>query len=158
MAAKARKWECDCKFDGCPRPAAIKGYCESHDAQMRRRGWVGPLQLRSIHDRCRYNAAHQRVAKLWGSANQFPCIECGRKARTWAYDGTDPTELLSLSRKGGNYCFYSRYPEFYMPLCDLCHNRRDRSSAKAELNAYRQWKHAIGLQLGFIDMEAASVG
>lgn len=32
-----------CGFEGCDRPHAAKGYCNSHADQLRRRGWVGPL-------------------------------------------------------------------------------------------------------------------
>lgn len=32
-----------CSFDGCTRPYACNGYCNAHDAQMRRTGRVWPL-------------------------------------------------------------------------------------------------------------------
>jgi hypothetical protein len=71
-----------------------------------------------------YRTAHTRVSKLWGRASNYPCIACGGQAREWAYDGTDHGELTYLF-KGKYPMKYSPYPEFYMPMCLLCHRRRD---------------------------------
>ena len=35
---------------------------------------------------------------------------------------------------------YSRYPEFYMPMCPKCHKILDAGEAKAELYEYRVLK------------------
>jgi HNH endonuclease len=70
-----------------------------------------------------YDRAHLRVVRLWGKARLYPCIECGRPAQDWAYDGTDPTGE-GVKRK------YSIWPEFYMPMCHRCHLRRDKGSAR----------------------------
>jgi hypothetical protein len=65
-----------------------------------------------------YDNAHTRVVRLWGKACLYPCINCGRRARDWAYDGTDPTGQ-GIKRR------YSIWPEFYMPMCHKCHMRLD---------------------------------
>jgi hypothetical protein len=78
---------------------------------------------------------------LWGSARLYPCIECGKAAEQWAYDGTDPEELSGLQK--GYVRVYSRYPEFYMPMCRRCHTKRDedwRKELKAQFSEFMQWK------------------
>ena len=68
----------------------------------------------------RYQIAHRRVKRLWGPASDYPCVKCGGAEAHWAYDGTDPTAHVWSQR-----CFYSQWPEFYMPLCPPCHGYFD---------------------------------
>lgn len=82
------------------------------------------------------HSAHTRLHRLWGKASQYACVECGEPAREWAYDGTDPSQLYGLSDHG-SWVLYSRFPEFYMPMCFPCHRRRDGAKARQELHAYR---------------------
>lgn len=91
-----------------------------------------------------YHAAHCRLAALWGSASQYPCIRCGKPAKDWAYDGADPTQRYGTTSRG-TWLFYSAWPEFYMPMCRKCHHKRDRGVATGELREYRQLKHETGL-------------
>lgn len=63
-----------------------------------------------------YQNAHNRVRRLWGNAKLYQCVRCAGPAHDWAYDGTDPTACMGVER-----CFYSVWPEFYMPLCRNCH-------------------------------------
>lgn len=67
-----------------------------------------------------YQNAHNRVRRLWGKPTQYPCVLCNGPATQWAYDGTDPTARTGIER-----CWYSNWPEFYMPLCRTCHSRFD---------------------------------
>lgn len=69
-----------------------------------------------------YHAAHKRLAALWGSARLHPCVKCLKDAQDWAYDGTDPDELCTGGRR------WSRYPEFYMPMCKSCHKMLDNEA------------------------------
>lgn len=94
-----------------------------------------------------YGQAHRRASALWGPAKAYPCIKCGRVAGQWAYDGTDPTELMTLTRKAGSAYLYSEWPEFYMPMCVKCHRARDSAAMQAELLEYRTWKYRTGLSL-----------
>lgn len=57
---------------------------------------------------------------MWEKADQFDCISCGGSADEWAYDGTDPTEVVNDAGQR-----YSQWPEFYMPLCLPCHRSKD---------------------------------
>lgn len=75
---------------------------------------------------------------------KYMCIQCDNPAKDWAYDGTDPTQLYGL-RTGGGKSFYSRFPEFYMPMCRKCHTQRDGANTRRELEEYRTIKHQTGL-------------
>lgn len=125
-----------CSFPGCGRAVRTNGLCSTHADNLRTKGELKPIESRSIHDECRYDAAHHRVTNLWGKASQYPCIECGNQAKDWAYDRKDETELYGETVTK-SWCFYSRYPEFYMPMCGSCHRRRDMRAAAAELHEYR---------------------
>lgn len=67
-----------------------------------------------------YEAAHQRVRSLRGRASEYVC-DCGEQAAQWAYDHSDPNELVSVTRG----CVYSTDPARYTPMCALCHKRYD---------------------------------
>lgn len=84
-----------------------------------------------------YGSAHYRVARMWGPASQYPCTACGRPAAQWAYDGTDETQLYVAKRSVG---FYSLYPEFYMPMCYLCHRLLDAIWMTAEDMSLEEWQ------------------
>lgn len=96
-----------------------------------------------------FAGAHRRLHKEWGSASQYPCVkDCGRMALHWAYDGTDPTYLLGRTVDGKRmYCRYSRFPEFYMPMCARCHRAFDGETFAAELGALREWMYRTGKTL-----------
>jgi hypothetical protein len=83
-----------------------------------------------IFDPCTYEGAHDRCRKLWGRASEYLCIGigCGEQAVDWAYDGGDCTQLggpLAPADRLGGRSYYSRFPEFYMPLCRRCHKQLD---------------------------------
>lgn len=88
------------------------------------------------------SAAHGRCRRLWGSASQYPCVQCDKYAREWAYDGTDPTQKYGPSKD--SYIYYSPWPEFYMPLCFKCHKKKDMGASAAELREYRWFKQIFG--------------
>jgi hypothetical protein len=94
-----------------------------------------------IEKPCSYGAAHSRCIALWGSSSQYPCVNCGDASDHWAYDGTDPNELCGRQRS--SELVYSRYPEFYMPMCWPCHASHDakwRRDLKAQFDEFQQWK------------------
>lgn len=84
----------------------------------------------------KFHSAHERCKRLWGKAALHPCITCGGPANEWAYDGTDDSELYSPNQHG-YWNLYSRFPEFYMPMCRKCHARRDGAIARQQLHEYR---------------------
>lgn len=130
----------------CDRPRWARGYCNTHYKQWRR---VNPGAVRprvNLSPRPTHASAHGRCYSAWGSASQHGCVKCGGPAQDWAYDGTDPAQLIERTgQKAGQ--IYSAWPEFYMPMCRLCHKGLDAAKAKAELLEYRLWKFDTGLTL-----------
>ena len=162
-----------CRVEGCPRSSLGSGYCLMHQQRVRRNGHpgrVGPYRdsnkkfIDILDEWCTFVGAHQRVARLWGAASQYPCIECGRQAQDWAYDGTDPTEIYGFSREGelipgsSSGCFYSRFPEFYMPMCKKCHKRRDMGVASRQLREYRILLHYYGASFETLVEHLTAIG
>ena len=164
-----------CRINECTKPHLARGYCTGHYySEYSRKRDRGPCEVLDCDRPARYctqglsvcgmhNAriyrsqnlsdpargtadhvpgaswAHQLVEKQWGRAVTHQCINCERQARDWAYDGTDPSEILE-----GKW-LYSRWPEFYMPMCRSCHKKLDGAKQGEELREYRELKHATGL-------------
>lgn len=149
-----------CSVEGCDRPSHCKTYCYMHYYRNRKGQPMTPGYLpRRTGPRpgtglggCRnpnyngteisYAGAHARPKSLWGSASQYECVDCGKSAQQWAYDGTDPSHKLDIHKSGNSLVWFSVWPEFYMPLCVRCHRFRDDGRAKSELRAFRRLKHA----------------
>jgi hypothetical protein len=111
-----------CQFDGCERDQYSRGYCSGHYQQNK----TGSLHsLPDIEDEVSYIGVHMRCRRLWGPAHLFPCVQCGDQAKHWAYDGTDPAALQGIVASAKTPLTWSRYPEFYMPLCVSCHRCYD---------------------------------
>lgn len=137
-----------CRADDCNRPATARWLCKKHHRRARTHGdpnmvlqpWT-PRSEWHLNTDIGYAAAHSRIIGTFGAAAGNPCVQCGGPAREWAYDGTDPAEKYGPTRSG-YHCFYSVYPEFYMPMCVKCHRSRDSSQAAEELYEYRTWRIA----------------
>jgi transposase-like protein len=131
-----------CVAVGCDKKPKSLGYCSTHSVQYRKYGTVKPI--RTVWDEVTYQAAHRRCGALWGAARHHPCVVCGKPAADWAYDGTDPTERYYDARDYFNQVRtilpYSRFPEFYMPMCKACHKQRDLQELDDELEAFRDWR------------------
>jgi hypothetical protein len=122
-----------CSFGGCDRDAHARGYCQAHWAQDRAGRPLRLITKYDIRTACSYSGAHTRIRRIWGSARDYPCLECGDPAREWAYLGGDPEELYTEKpNKLLGYMAYSRFPEFYGPLCTRCHRQRDRARLHQE--------------------------
>lgn len=159
--AKRKQSAAECSTPGCKDPAhtKVRGLC----IKCEYRNKTGqPLSLPKrgrLDFPVGISHAHKRVTALWGKATLYPCIECGRPAAQWAYDGTDPTEMLGWPKNigQGSVGRYSRYPEFYMPMCKKCHARRDAADRVQELSEYRWFKSIYGslardLILAYLEM------
>lgn len=134
-----------CAAAGCDKKPTSLGYCATHNAQYRKHGTVKPI--RTVWDEVTYHGAHQRCAALWGAAKHHPCVECGKAAADWAYDGTDPTEKYYDAPDDFDAVRtilpYSRFPEFYMPMCKACHKQRDMQELNDDLEAFREWRKTM---------------
>lgn len=125
-----------CSVEGCGRPHKGKGFCEAHLRRWRHHGSTDRIVAKFQF--VTYEATHQRVSALWGSASQYRCIKCGNPAREWAYDGTDPGQLTGPIRRMSGLYYYSQWPEFYMPMCIRCHRVMDAASRVQELREFRE--------------------
>jgi len=80
-----------------------------------------------------YAGAHWRIRKTKGSASEHACIECGRTAEQWAYDGLDPDEHSGPAGPGSEWtCRYSGKPEHYAPMCRSCHKAFDNEQRQSQ--------------------------
>lgn len=80
-----------------------------------------------------YSTAHQRVRATYGAAKNYLCKWCGERAHAWAYDHTDPNQLLHQGVglwANKSPVPYSPDPSRYDPLCRSCHVKRDRYGAE----------------------------
>lgn len=119
-----------CAESDCDQYVWSRGLCSRHLSRLMRstsRAERGTTHRRTHSAQVGYSGAHGRCLGLWGSATNYCCAGCGDAAQDWAYDGTDPSQLIGPRRKGGRFVHYSAWPEFYMPLCRRCHGRRDSS-------------------------------
>jgi hypothetical protein len=131
-----------CIVDSCKtRSAPGRKMCHFHRNRMNRGvSFDIPRRKYEIGKAVSYTVAHKRVKSHFGSAKQYPCVNCGGISRDWAYDGTDPTQILGTNHSSlrKRMSWYSRYPEYYMPMCQPCHNIRDGEASATELNTYRR--------------------
>ena len=118
---------------GLHRRSEVERICSAHIRQLQSvNGKMVPI--RTILDECRLRRARARRCRaLWGGSN--PVVV--RRPADWAYDGTDPSELYDTERL---VVAYSRFPEFYMPMCKPCHKERDVERRQAERRLFREWR------------------
>ena len=69
-----------------------------------------------------------RIKRAKGPAKNYVCLHCDRTALDWAYDGTDPFELISSAGQSRGRR-YSLDVDRYLPLCRSCHNHLDGKDA-----------------------------
>lgn len=111
-----------CDVDGCERPSRRRGWCEAHYLRYRRNGHLELLDRRKAV--VGYHRAHDRIRSDKGRPDVHPCVECGKPAQQWAYDNSDPDELIGETANG-SVCRYSLSPDHYQPFCIPCHRRFD---------------------------------
>jgi hypothetical protein len=81
---------------------------------------TGPLNHNWRGDAATYGTAHTRIRVARGPAKQHRCVDCGRRADDWSYDGGDPDE-----RRDPRFGAYSLDVWRYQPRCRNCHRRHD---------------------------------
>lgn len=126
-----------CSHEGCDRLSRARGWCPKHYQRWKFRGdpntvlprsgpnGTGPLSINWRGQDVSYSGAHVRVAKQRGPAKQHRCEHCGDSAAEWAYDHSDPNELVG-DEGHGYQAPYSLSAVHYIALCVTCHRRFDR--------------------------------
>ena len=121
-----------CTIAGCTSPHEARGWCEKHWKRWRKHG--DPLKVASNGqvqgEHPAYSTVHRRIRRVRGRASAHRCIDCGRAAAEWSYDGTDPDELIG--QDSGRTMPYSTDPARYQPRCKSCHwafDHRPRTAA-----------------------------
>lgn len=119
-----------CVVEGCSNPYESAGYCAPHRKRVLALGDPGPATIkpRTVSDEdATYETVHIRVKLQRGPARNYPCVSCGKQARDWAYDHTDPNER---SDPNGSRP-YSLDLDCYRAMCVPCHRAFDRPFAAA---------------------------
>lgn len=133
-ATRGRFWHGTCTVDGCGVRVNAHGLCKKHLARFERRGdvtfeWVGENVTNFVGDDATYRTLHNRLDRQRGKARTHTCVDCGRLAAQWSYDGTDPDERYEP--KSG--CPYSIGLDHYNPRCVSCHRRFDSTGRYGEV-------------------------
>jgi hypothetical protein len=116
------RWVCDCD---CGRTLVTI----AHSLLQGKAGTCGCARSRP-QAVVGYTGAHDRVRRRFGSASTHPCVDCGKQAMDWSYNGGDAQELYDVTTQW--HCAYSLRPEFYVPRCRLCHRNKDRGGVSGE--------------------------
>jgi hypothetical protein len=123
-----------CAVDACDRYAPVRGYCQKHAARIQKHGdphivgdrllppppEKGPENPNWVGDAASYSAVHRRLWSERGKVGQYECRHCGKAAKNWAYDYTDPSP--KFNEHGSPY---STDLGRYFPLCVSCHRKFD---------------------------------
>lgn len=81
-----------------------------------------------------YVLAHRRVGQRHGPAKTHKCIDCGRQALEWSYDGLDPDERIETSGLSRGLRYSIRI-EHYQARCRSCHRKHDFVDGKRRKRA-----------------------
>jgi hypothetical protein len=87
---------------------------------------VEAATLAKIKPVVRYLSLHGRIRKHRGRAAEYACVDCGKTAREWSYDGGDPEEMVETLR--GMLLRYTLNISAYSPRCTSCHRRHDHQA------------------------------
>lgn len=126
-----------CSVDGCAVRAHSHGFCPKHLRRWQKHG--DPQHIAPITGRPpagefpSYGAIHKRLTRSLGPARLHLCIDCGKPAQEWSYDGSDPDQIEALER--GSTVFYSLDIERYEPRCVSCHRKHDQAGLRPRSEA-----------------------
>ena len=68
-----------------------------------------------------YSTAHSAVEIEFGKASDYSCVDCGKPAQEWAFNGKEPRV------QGKNGLWFSTDINNYDPKCRPCHRGKDYS-------------------------------
>lgn len=114
-----------CTYPDCQKPLAKRGWCGMHYERWRAHG--DPSITKLPRDNPSYLSIHKQIYRRRGPARDYVC-GCGAQAKQWAYDHTDPDEVVGPMRiRDKIYMLtYSTDHSRYIPMCVPCHARFDR--------------------------------
>lgn len=119
-----------CAVDECDRTVWAREWCSMHYHRLWRNNDPEDIgepaaKQREIRPDVSYHHVHVRLRAERGRASDRLCEDgCGRQAKTWAYDHSDPHVLRSPEGYP-----YSTDINNYWALCGTCHQRHDRGVA-----------------------------
>lgn len=122
----------ECTVDGCTREQHARAMCNTHDRRVKKtgdphnRGHLGGRPLKGAHPT--WAAIHKRLSRSRGPAKKYTCVDCGRRAQEWSYDGNDEQQLVGYSH--GWELAYSLNLNHYEPRCSSCHRLFDKRMQK----------------------------
>lgn len=75
-----------------------------------------------------YFGLHSRIRAARGPARNHDCVDCGKRARHWSYDLSDPTPVIT------DKLTFSLDVTRYEPRCVKCHSLHDKLSRGEKTN------------------------
>lgn len=113
-----------CSLDDCDLTTHARGYCHKHWRRFMKHGdphAIGDTGRPLSGANPTHAAIHKRLSRRRGPASSFTCVDCGKRARDWSYDGLDLNQLESPQGP------YSTDLSHYQPRCVSCHRLYDRA-------------------------------
>ena len=95
-----------------------RDWCKSHYAQWLKQGEALPFKHKWGEGG--YTAVHHMLRTKRGRAADLPCVDCGKVADEWSYDGECPNELID-----DRGIAFTRDLSRYSPRCLPCHSAYD---------------------------------
>ena len=131
-AGLLQRWKADspiCVIPDCGGKHEARGWCTKHYRRWKKHG--DPMVKATAHhprnESASYNAIHTRIRQDRGHARGYACVRCASRARDWAYDHSDPNELVDPHLGFA----YSLDQARYVPMCKSCHSKFDRKMQEA---------------------------
>lgn len=118
-----------CSIEGCGGLHQAHGWCNVHYKRWRKYGdpltppgeWRGGRIPRPSTERPTWKAMHHRLHARRGRASEHTCAYCTASAKDWAYDNSDPNEVVDVTMGMA----FSLDLDRYVPMCRSCHKRFD---------------------------------
>ncbi|WP_141898688.1 hypothetical protein [Paramicrobacterium agarici] len=133
-----------CSVDGCDRLSHAHTFCTMHLRRWEKHGnplVVGERNGRPLKGEVpTWGAIHRRLYRTRGKASSYSCVDCGRAAREWSYNGKDERALFEDFN--GTAVAYSLDLNNYDPRCTSCHRKYD-GAGKRPRNSKGQFLHAV---------------